>query len=196
MSPPFSHLATMRRPLCIRLQCIVLACILVPAQADVLDADASGFTSAHTLTIASPRTRVWAALTAEVGRWWDARHSYSGVASNFTLDLRAGGCFCEALPNGGEVEHLRVVFVDTEHILRLAGGLGPLQSMGVAGSMQFSLEDGSEGSTRLAYRYSVGGYYPGGLDTVANAVDLVQLGQLQRLKRYLETGRPEPPGST
>jgi hypothetical protein len=68
--------------------------------------------------------------------------------------------------------------------------------MAVAGSMDFALDDAGEGSTRLSYRYAVGGYYPEGLDTLSAAVDLVQLGQLQRLKRYLETGNPEPPGST
>jgi uncharacterized protein YndB with AHSA1/START domain len=178
------------------LLCALPALVPAAGHADVTDASADGFTSVHTIVISGARERVWQALTAEIGRWWDARHSYSGVASNFSLDARAGGCFCEALPNGGGVEHLRVVFVDTQHSIRLAGGLGPLQSMGVAGSMEFALEDGDRGATRLEYRYTVGGYYPGGLDTVASAVDLVQLGQLQRLKRFVETGAPEPPGST
>ena len=188
----------MRFPRCapLALICALMTFGIAPAHADVTDAEPGGFTSVHELLLGASRERVWQALTAEIGRWWDARHSYSGVAANFRLDARAGGCFCEALPNGGEVEHLRVVFVDTNHVLRLAGGLGPLQSMGVAGSMQFALEDDDNGTTRLTYRYAVGGYYPGGLDTVADAVDLVQLGQLQRLKRYLETGSPEAPGST
>jgi hypothetical protein len=89
-----------------------------------------------------------------------------------------------------------VVFADPDRTLRLVGGLGPLQSMAVAGSMQYTLTDGDDGTSRLSYRYTVGGYYPGGLDSVAAAVDLVQLGQLQRLKRYLETGSPEQPDST
>ena len=164
--------------------------------AEVVDADPSGFTSVHELFPAATRERVYQALTAEVGRWWDPRHSYSGSAANFTIDARPGGCFCEALPDGGGVEHMRVVFVEPNRVLRLAGGLGPLQSMAVSGSMQYTLSAGDKGTTKLSFRYAVGGYYPPGLDTVAAAVDLVQLGQLQRLKRYVETGDPESPGST
>jgi len=166
------------------------------AHAQVVDADPAGFTSVHEMTLAATPARVYQALTAEIGRWWDPRHSYSGIATNFTLDPRPGGCFCEALADGGGVEHLRVVYVDPNRLLRLSGGLGPLQSMAVAGSMDFALEDAGEGSTRLSYRYTVGGYYPDGLDTLSGAVDLVQLGQLQRLKRYLESGNPELPDAT
>ena len=165
------------------------------AAAEVIDADPSGFTSAHEIVIAAPRERVYQALTAEVGRWWDPRHSYSGSAANFTIDARPGGCFCETLADGGGVEHMRVVFVEPNRILRLTGGLGPLQSMAVSGSMQFTLTTGDKGATKVSFRYTVGGYYPQGLDTVAAAVDLVQLGQLQRLKRYVETGDPESPGT-
>jgi len=164
--------------------------------AEVTDADTSGFTSVHEITFSGTPERVFQALTAEIGRWWDARHSYSGVAANFTLDPRPGGCFCESLPDGGGVEHLRVVYVEPNRRLRLSGGLGPLQSMAVAGSMEFVLDASGDGGTRLSYRYAVGGYYPGGLDTLSAAVDMVQLGQLQRLKRFLETGNPELPGST
>jgi len=170
----------------------MLACQVA---AEVVDSDTSGFTSVHEIAIAATRERVYQALTAEVGRWWDPRHSYSGSAANFSIDARPGGCFCETLPDGGGVEHMRVVFVEPNRILRLAGGLGPLQSMAVSGSMQFTLTAGDKGTTKLSYRYTVGGYYPQGLDTVSAAVDMVQLGQLQRLKRYVETGDPESPGT-
>jgi uncharacterized protein YndB with AHSA1/START domain len=166
------------------------------AGAEVTDSDAAGFTSVHELTISAPRPRVFHALTAEVAQWWDPRHSYRGAASNFTLEARAGGCFCETFPDGGGVEHLRVVFVEPNRTLRLSGGLGPLQSAAVSGSMQYTLEDRENGATQVSYRYMVGGYYPPGLDTIADAVDLVQQGQLLRLKRYLETGSPEAPDST
>lgn len=85
-----------------------------------------------------------------------------------------------------------MVFADTGRMLRLKGGLGPLQSMGVAGAMSFTLSE-ADGGTRLDYRYVVGGHHEGGLDMLAEPVDRVQLGQLQRLKRYLETGNPELP---
>jgi len=161
-------------------------------QAEVTDKAATGFTSVHQLTINATPTEVYAALTERISHWWDAAHSYSGAAANFSMDARAGGCFCEQLPGGGSVEHMRVVFADTGRMLRLKGGLGPLQSMGVAGAMSFTLSE-ADGGTRLGYRYVVGGHHEGGLDTLAEPVDRVQLGQLQRLKRYLETGNPELP---
>jgi hypothetical protein len=82
-----------------------------------------------------------------------------------------------------------VVFIEPDRLLRMQGGLGPLQSMAVSGSMTFTLdEDGS--ATRLRYHYSVGGWAPEGLQQMAAPVDQVQLGQLLRLKRYIETGSP------
>lgn len=163
--------------------------------AEVADLGELGFRSRHTLVIDAPRARVFEALTAEVDRWWDAAHSYSGSASNFSIDARPGGCFCEALPQGG-VEHMRVVFVAAGRELRLQGGLGPLQTMAVSGSMQFLLDDDAGGGTRLRYVYAVGGYHGDGLAGIAPAVDAVQLGQLERLKRYIETGNPAAIEST
>jgi len=88
-------------------------------------------------------------------------------------------------PSGGSVRHMQVVFADPGKQLRLSGGLGPLQAMGVAGSMSFVLIAQGEG-TRLMYRYEVGGYTTGGLAALAGPVDQVQLGQLNRLKAYAE----------
>ena len=133
-------------------------------------------------------------LTDEVGRWWDPNHSYSGDAANFSIDTRPGGCFCERLKEGS-VAHMTVVAVQRDTLLRLLGGLGPLQPMAVSGSMTFSLGDADGGATRLHYTYAVGGYSPDGLDKLAVPVDQVQLGQLQRLQRYVETDNPELPAA-
>jgi uncharacterized protein YndB with AHSA1/START domain len=162
--------------------------VLPFARADVTASAANGFVSDWDLVIAAPRQKVFRALTDEVGRWWDPAHSYSGDAANFSIDARAGGCFCERLGDGA-VAHMTVVFVERDKQLRLLGGLGPLQSMAVSGSMTFTLSDASAG-TRLQYHYAVGGYAPDGVDQLAEPVDRVQLGQLQRLQRYVETGNP------
>lgn len=184
----------MRRSACRSTPATFIALLLSAgaAQAEVTDKAATGFTSVHQLTIHAPPPEVYGALTEGIGRWWDAAHSYSGIATNFSMDARAGGCFCERLPGGGSVEHMRVVFADPGKMLRLHGGLGPLQSMGVTGAMSFTLSETDEG-TRLDYRYVVGGHSEDGLDMLAEPVDRVQLGQLQRLKRYLETGNPALP---
>lgn len=167
--------------------------VLPMAHADVTASAANGFVSEWTLVIAAPRERVFRALTDEVGRWWDPAHSYSGDAANFSLDARAGGCFCERLPDGS-IAHMTVAYVKRGAELRMLGGLGPLQSMAVSGSMTFTLSDEGAG-TRLAYRYAVGGYAPDGVDKLAEPVDRVQHGQLLRLQRYIETGNPAPPAS-
>jgi hypothetical protein len=112
-------------------------------------------------------------------------HSYSGEAANLTLDARAGGCFCEKLSDGGSVEHMRVVFAQPGALLRLQGGLGPLQGMNGAGTMDFALAEAEGARTTLRFRYTVGGYVPGGLDAIADAVDGVLAWQLKRLQEYL-----------
>jgi uncharacterized protein YndB with AHSA1/START domain len=159
------------------------------AQADITASAPGGFVSEYSLHVGAPRERVFRALTSEIGRWWDPAHSYSGDAAHFTLDAHAGGCFCEQLDNG-VVVHMTVVYVDANTVLRMRGGLGPLQAMAVTGSMTFTLQD-EESGTRLLYRYAVGGYAPEGLEPYAEPVDRVQGGQLQRLVRYVETGQPD-----
>ena len=175
---------------------LILSLAAIPhgANAEVTSSSASGFISEHVVIIAAPRARVFQSLTDEVGRWWDPNHSYSGDAANFSIDTRPSGCFCERLKDGS-VAHMTVVAVQRNTLLRMLGGLGPLQQMAVSGSMTFSLGDADGGATRLHYTYAVGGYSPDGLDKLAVPVDQVQLGQLQRLQRYVETDNPELPAA-
>lgn len=152
------------------------------ARGEVTAAGPNGFVSQHRLTIMAPPARVYRALTEEVHAWWDASHSYSDDAANFYLEPRALGCFCEKLPRGGSIAHMQVVYVDPGVALRMVGGLGPLQGMGATGAMEFRLAATDHGA-QLDYRYHVTGF---GSGPMAEPVDQVQLGQLQRLKRYVE----------
>jgi hypothetical protein len=86
--------------------------------------------------------------------------------------------------------HLTVVYVIAQKEIRFSGGLGPLQQTGVAGSMIWKLTEAA-GGTQFEWTYTVGGYMPGGLAAIAPAVDAVLADQLNRLKRFVETGRPE-----
>ncbi len=165
---------------------------LVPARAELLAVAPHGFVSQHVLVLAAPPDRAWQALTTDIARWWDAEHSFGGKASGFTLDTRAGGCFCETLDDGGSIQHMTVVHARPGTRLVLHGGLGPLARMGVAGSMSFELAPHEQGS-ELRYRYEVGGFTVDGLEGIAPAVDAVQLGQLQRLQAYI-AGEPCPGG--
>ena len=165
----------------------LLLMVAANAQGEVVDSSAHGFTSEHRLVLKAPPDKVYEALTRDIDLWWDDAHSFGGEASVFSLDARAGGCFCENLPDGGSVQHMLVVNAQPGRQLILSGGLGPLQAMGISGAMTFTLGTHAEG-TELAYRYVVGGYVAGGLEAWADPVDQVQLGQLKRLQQFAATG--------
>ena len=61
-------------------------------QAEVTDKAATGFTSVHQLTINATPTEVYAALTERIRHWWDAAHSYSGAAANFSMEIGRASC--------------------------------------------------------------------------------------------------------
>lgn len=151
----------------------------------------SGFSINHEVVIGAPASDVYRSLVEQVGEWWNPQHTYSGDAKNLSIDARPGGCFCETLPDGGGVEHMRVVYLAPDAMLRLSGGLGPLQAAGVGGSLSWKLTD-SGGSTTVEVTYVVGGFMEGGLERIAPAVGGVIGEQLRRLKLFVETGRPTP----
>ncbi len=170
---------------------IVLSLVIlwsgITGSAEVVDATTSGFTVGSKILIRAAPGEVFAVLAKKVGQWWDPRHSFSGVGRNLYLESRAGGCFCERLEKGG-VRHLEVVWVEREKSLRMVGGLGPLQGMGVAGSLTIELKPVDAG-TELEWVYRVGGYRPGGLEALATPVDAVLTAQFQRLRNFSERGR-------
>ncbi|MDX2246527.1 MAG: SRPBCC domain-containing protein [Bacteroidia bacterium] len=153
--------------------------------ATVVDSASNGFTVQTIVEINATSTQVYDALVRDVDRWWDPAHSYSQDASNFYIEPRANGCFCEQLPNGGSVLHMIVSHVNPGKTLVLLGGMGPLQGMGLYGSMTFSLEE-KAGKTQLTVTYVVTGYTPGGLQSLASPVDQVLAGQMARLKTFVE----------
>jgi uncharacterized protein YndB with AHSA1/START domain len=149
----------------------------------------TGFLVKFEVSINAPPAKVYDALLSQIGSWWDPAHTYSGDAKNLSIDARPGGCFCEKLPNGGAIEHLRVIYVAPREVLRLSGALGPLQASGVAGSMTWKVTGGSN-NTRVQLSYSVGGFIEGGFEKVAPAVENVLHQQFDRLKLFVETGKP------
>ncbi len=159
-----------------------------PARAEVVNAEAGGFQIKTTLSIAAPPAKVYAALL-KPARWWSPEHTWSGNAANLSLSGKAGGCFCETLANGGSVLHMLVVYAAPGSELRLSGGLGPLQTEAAQGVLSISLAAKDEG-TELTETYSVGGYTKGGWVAWAPDVDAVVTEQLNRLKSYVETGKP------
>ena len=150
----------------------------VPANAEVSVGE-HGFSVRHERTVAASPAAVWDALI-HPERWWSPEHSWSGDAANFSLDPRPGGCFCEAMPNSGGTEHMRVVMVQPERLLRLRGELGPMQSEAVVGSLTWTLEPVA-GGTRIVHDYAIGGHWRMPVADIAGAVDSVQKIQIDRL---------------
>jgi uncharacterized protein YndB with AHSA1/START domain len=159
-----------------------------PVAAEVKSVTPNGFEVVSTATISAPPDRVYAAL-GEVGRWWSPSHTFSRDAANLSMELRAGGCFCERLKDGGTVQHLQVVYAAPGEGLRLRGALGPLQTEGVDGTLSWTLKR-AEGGTNVTQSYVVGGYTRSGMEQWAPRVDRVLDEQLQRLKSFAEGKSP------
>lgn len=180
-----------RKPGFLRLAATGVGLLLLAASAcaEVVSASEGGFEVLEKASIAAAPKDVYARVV-NIGTWWNSAHTYSGDAANMSLDLRPGGCFCEKLKDGGGVQHLVVVNFVPDKVLRLAGGLGPLQGLGVAGSMTILLAPTATG-TDLTLRYRVGGYSAEGLKQLSAPVDQVLGEQVARLKRVTETGKAE-----
>jgi uncharacterized protein YndB with AHSA1/START domain len=173
-----------------RLICAALASALMAgaARAEVTDKSAAGFEVTEKVTIAAPRAKVYAAIL-DPAAWWSSAHSWSGSAKNLSIDTEKG-CFCEKLPHG-YVRHMTVVYVDGESTLRMFGSLGPFQRTGAARALAFVLKDNA-GKTDLTLTYDVGGYAKGGLaETLAAPADGMLTETVGRLKKYVETGKPD-----
>ena len=168
---------------------IVVALAQAYASAEIADSAANGFTYKLVLNLQAPPETVYQRLLL-VGNWWSSSHTFSGDAHNMILDAKPMGCWCEKLPNGGGVRHMQVVMAMPGKMLVMTGGLGPLQSMAATGSMKFALAP-ANGGTQMQVTYSVTGYLPAGMNSLAAPVDGVLTEQFTRLKNYVETGNPE-----
>lgn len=168
----------------------LMTALAAPVQAEVKDAAANGFTVENSGVVPVDAAAAWRGLVDEVDAWWPKDHSWWGSESRLTIQARAGGCFCE-LAGDRQAEHLAVTFVDPGRTLRMTGGLGPLQGMGLHGALEFRLEPvdtgntGAPAATRITLYYRVGGYSPDDLSRFAPVVDRVQAQQLAGLLAHL-----------
>jgi hypothetical protein len=167
---------------------LLLAGLLVgAAHAEVTDKSAAGFEVKETATIAATPGKVWDQLMRP-NRWWSPEHTWSHDAKNLSFD--ASGCFCERLKKGA-VRHMTIAYADEATQLRLFGAMGPLQFTGASGHWVTTLKANGAG-TDVTMTYDVGGYAKGGLAEVYSApVDKVLGEQLVRLKKLVETGKPD-----
>jgi len=173
---------------------VALAVVLVTigihsAQAKVVDVAATGFTIKHNVELNKSPAESYAIFTTKLASWWDSEHTYSGKSENLSIDLRPNGCFCEKLENQGFVVHMTVINAQAGKLLRMTGGLGPLQ--GIAGTGVMTIEFKGEGQrTTVNFTYTVDGYNPAGFDKLAPLVDQVMVQQMSRYERFVTTGKP------
>lgn len=153
------------------------------AQARIVDQAANGFTVENSEWVPVEPETAWKAFANDVGKWWPADHSWWGDASKLSISEKAGGCFCEI--NGAQQAwHMTVTFVDPGKLMRMTGGLGPLQGMGLNGALEWRFVKEKDG-TRITLWYRAGGYTPDDLGKFVPVIDKVQGLQLGGLAEYL-----------
>jgi uncharacterized protein YndB with AHSA1/START domain len=152
--------------------------------AEVKDVSASGFTLENSQVVPVDAKTAWNALVNDVGRWWPKDHTWWGDASKLSIQPRAGGCFCE-LNGEQQAWHMTVTFVDPGKTLRMTGGLGPLQGMGLDGALEWRFAPADGGGTKITLYYRAGGYTPDDLGKFVPVVDKVQGLQLGGLADFL-----------
>jgi hypothetical protein len=158
-----------------------------PAAAEVVSASSNGFEVRQTVNLVVPPAEAFDAFR-NIGAWWDPEHTYSGDAANLSLALVPGGCFCERLPKGGGVEHMRVAYIEPGKHVVLTGALGPLLYEAVTGVMDVQVKT-IAGGAQLTLDYKAAGFAKGGADKLAPAVDSVLAAQMKRYRAYA-TSRP------
>jgi hypothetical protein len=155
------------------------------AAAEPVSVTGNGFEVRETAHTAAAPDKVYAEMLVPA-RWWSSDHTFSGSAANLVLDARAGGCWCETLPNGGSVEHLRVIFVAPGKMLRMRGALGPFQGLTVDGVMTWSVKSAADGGTDVNFTYAIAGFVKDGFDELSKAADHVLGVQIQSLKKLMD----------
>lgn len=164
--------------------------LAAPAHAEVRASSDNGFQIYHVAEVAVPPATVWKRLTTPKD-WWSPDHSWSGSTAGFYMDSKAGGCFCELIQEKnkagktvtvGSVEHMRIIFYSPGKVLRMQGGLGPLQGEAVLGTLTVAMEPLKDATaTKLSFSYTVGGYMRQKVSSLGGAVDGVLGEQFKRL---------------
>lgn len=160
------------------------------ARAEVKDVSPSGFTIENSRVVPVDAMTAWNALVDDVGRWWPKDHTWWGDSSKLTIQPRAGGCFCE-IDGQRQASHMTVTFVDPGKTLRMVGGLGPLQGMGLSGALEWRFAP-VEGGTRITLYYRAGGYSPDDIGKFVPVIDKVQGVQLGGLAGFLRASGRAP----
>jgi DNA-binding transcriptional ArsR family regulator/uncharacterized protein YndB with AHSA1/START domain len=153
----------------------------VEGRAKRVNADQPVVDVALQVTIAAPRTLVFAALTEDPGGWWG--HPYLRAdATNLTLEPRLGGLVVESWEGGGAVLASVTGWTDGRY-LQLTGPFHLGLALGIA---TFELSDSVDGtSVQFSFR-AIGAIEPQLVERFAEGwTELVG----RRLKALVETGK-------
>lgn len=162
-----------------------LAALAGPAAAEVSARSENGFRLTYERTVTASAEAVLEAV-GRPAAWWSDPHTYSGSAANISVDLRPGGCWCEALPGGG-VKHAEAVLVWPEQrMVSFEAPFGPLRSIGADALLTMTWTDAPSGTGRtLKWTFVVSGP---GAGAMADAIDAVTSEQFGRLADHLDRG--------
>lgn len=171
-----------------------------PANAKVVSEREGAFVTRDVAVVKADLRTTWLKLISPA-EWWDDAHTWSGDAANMSIVPQGGGCFCERIPAedskasiglDGSVQHMVVLNATPDLVLRMRGGLGPLQSEPVDGVLTIALSKTAQG-TVIAFEYAVGGFMRFETPVIAKAVDGVMSQQLNGLAQALgRVDAPEP----
>jgi hypothetical protein len=142
----------------------------------------TGFIVENQVITDASATQVWHALVNDVDKWWPKDHTW--WEGTLSISPIAGGCFCEN-KNNKSASHMTISYVEPKTILRMTGGLGPLQEMGMHGALDWKiLPEGNQSKIILTYKAT--GINPDGFAELAPIVGQVQGIQLNQLAEYLK----------
>jgi hypothetical protein len=155
------------------------------SRAAIVDSTKVGFTVRHEKIMMVSADSLYAIFTKQIDKWWDPEHTWSGKAENVYIQTYVGGCFGERWENGGATSHMNVIYTDPGKTFRMSGALGPLQPHAVTGILTLDIKAYGEES-RVSLTYTVGGYIPGGVSSLAEVVDQMLGGQFKRYAAFAE----------
>lgn len=164
----------------------LLVFLATPAAAEVVSSDPHGFEVSNSVNLVIPIAQAYGAF-GRLNAWWSDDHTYSGKAANLRLSLQPGGCFCETIPKGGGVEHLRVAVVQPNERIVMTGSLGPVLFEAASGVMDVHFER-IAGGARVTMNYRAAGFAKGNADKLAPVVDSVLAEQMKRFRTYAARG--------
>lgn len=144
---------------------ILLLILTEPTHADILSSTPAGFTTSDSTQVSSVPIAIFLAITGSLNAWWDPEDTAEPL------------------------RHLTVVQSERGRLVRMSGLVGPLRDTRARGTLAWTLTE-LRGRTRVEVRFEASGDPALRLDTMAPAVDALLTDQLQRLKRFVEAGRP------